>query len=277
MVVTSDAATAVRAPREAQSGRLAGLTTLVTGGSRGIGLGIADAFAREGAAVAVVATRAETLESASRQIASHGRPVHTEVLDVSDRDACFAAVASIAETLGPIDVLVNNAATYIPKRFLDYEIEDVRRTMEVNLYGALHLAQATAPGMLERGYGRVINVSSTAGRWASFNQCAYNMSKHAMVGMTRCTALEWAGSGVTVNAICPGLVDTELVDQLVRDQAALRGVSEDEIRASIMARVPSRRLTPTEHIGHLAVYLASPESAHMTGQSLSVDDGMLFI
>ncbi|MTD56532.1 SDR family NAD(P)-dependent oxidoreductase [Amycolatopsis pithecellobii] len=277
MLVISDPTTAMRGPREAQRGRLAGLTTVVTGGSRGIGLGIADAFAREGAAVGVVATRAETLESASMQIAAHGQKVHTVVLDVSDRDACFAAAVSIAEALGPIDVLVNNAATYIPKRFLDYEIEDVRRTMEVNLYGALHLTQATAPGMLDRGYGRIINVASTAGKWASFNQCAYNMSKHGLVGMTRCTALEWAGSGVTVNAICPGLVDTELVDQLFRDQAALRGVSEDEIRAGIMARVPSRRLTPVEQIGHLAVYLASPESAHMTGQSLSVDDGMLFV
>jgi NAD(P)-dependent dehydrogenase (short-subunit alcohol dehydrogenase family) len=256
---------------------LAGLTTVITGGSRGIGLGIAQNFAQEGAYVCIVATTTDTLESAAKEITAHNRPVHTVALDVSDREACFSAAASIAETLGPIDVLVNNAATYIPRPFLEYSIEHVRQTMEVNLYGAFHLTQAVAPGMLDRGYGRIINVASTAGRWASSNQSAYNMSKHGMIGMTRCTALEWAGTGVTVNAICPGLVKTKLVDQLFREQAALRGVTEDDVRAKIMARVPSDRLIPPEHIGHLAVYLASPESAHMTGQSLGVDDGMLFI
>lgn len=259
------------------SGRLEGRSALVTGGSRGIGLGIAEAFAREGADVMLVASSEERLRRAAEAVSVHGHRVETAALDVSDRDACFQVVDRTVDVFGKLDVLVNSAATYTPQAFVDYTLEQFDRILKVNLYGVFHLTQAVLPHMLERRYGKIVNIASTAGKWASKNQSAYNVAKHGIVGMTRCVALETADAGITVNAICPGLVKTELLDQFTEEHAQLGGTTPEVIRDGLMQRVPIGRFLEVSECGHLAVYLASGESDGMTGQSILLDGGMLFV
>jgi NAD(P)-dependent dehydrogenase (short-subunit alcohol dehydrogenase family) len=196
-------------------------------------------------------------------------------LDVTDRAACFAAVEAIEARFGRLDVLVNNAGIYQSKTFLDYAPEDFQRLLDVNLFGVINLMQAALPRMQSRGCGRIVNIASTAGKWGSRNQSAYNISKHAVVGLTRCVALEAAATGVTVNAICPGFIQTDMVENLKRGYAAIGGADGDAVVKAALARIPMGRVLEPAEVAALAVYLGSPESAGMTGQSLLIDGGML--
>ena len=257
--------------------RLAGRTALVTGGSRGIGFGIAEAFVKEGADVMLAATNLEKLTEAQDRLAVHGARVEIAQVDVSDRTACKKLVQQAIDGLGKLEILVNSAAIYIPHPFLEYTGDEFDRMLKTNLYGPFHLSQAALPHMLELGWGRIINISSTAGKWASKNQSAYNVAKHGLVGMTRCVALETAGTGITVNAICPGVVQTDLVDQFLREHAEIANTTPDAIRQALLQRQSIGRFLDVSECGYLAVYLAAPESDGMTGQSLLLDGGMLFV
>lgn len=256
---------------------LKGLTALITGASRGIGRAVAIALARAGADVCLVATNAAALREAQLESAQTGVRTESLVLDVGDRDACFAAVAGLTDRWGKVDILVNGAGIYKAARFLDYRVEDFERLLRVNLYGVIHLMQAVLPGMQARQFGRIINIASTAGKWGSMNQSAYNVTKHGVVGLTRCVALESGKTGVTVNAICPGMVQTDMGDDFWREHAVLNGTSEDVVRNGFMARVPIGRLLQPEEIGGLAAYLASPTAGGITGQSILADGGLLFV
>ena len=259
-------------------GRLTGSVALITGASRGIGRAIAEAYAAEGADLCLVATTLEGLRETEAVVSAHGVRSLSLACDVADRDACFATVARAAKTFGRVDVLVNNAGIYIGKAFLDYAPDEFQRMLDINLFGVIHMTQAVLPGMLERGYGRIVNIASTAGKGPSRNQSGYNVSKHAVVGLTRCVAGESAARGVTVNAICPGFVQTDMVDALKRDQAA-KGVADPDavLKSMVSARVPIGRVLVPDEISGLAVYLGSRESSGMTGQSILVDGGMLMI
>ncbi len=176
-----------------------------------------------------------------------------------------------------MDALVNAAGIYKAVPFMEHGDEDFRRLLDVNLFGAIHLIQAALPGMVARRSGRIINIASAAGKWASANQSGYNISKHAVVGLTRCVALETGPHGVTVNAICPGLVETEMLTSDYGRTEALREQPLDEVIKPVLARVAMGRTLQPAEIASLAVYLASAESSGMTGQTLVVDGGMLFV
>lgn len=135
--------------------------------------------------------------------------------------------------------------------------------------------QAVMPGMISRGYGRIINMASTAGEWGSLNQSAYNVSKYAVVALTRCVALELAKTGVTVNAICPGSVQTDMVDKLKNEVTKSAGISPDDLMKIALTRVPMGRILEPREISGMAVLLASPAGSDMTGQSVQVDGGVL--
>lgn len=263
----------------AKSGRLHGRHVFITGASRGIGRAIAVAMAAEGARLTLAATNEATLrETASLcEPGGDGKAHRVQVLDVSDRKACFDAIATAWADAGGIDGLVNSAGVYKSGAFLDYEDQDFRDLLEVNLHGTIHLMQAVLPRMIERGAGgRIVNIASSAGKWASANQSAYNVSKHAVVGLTRCVALEMGGHGICVNAICPGLVDTDLMNQGFGRTAQMQGKSLDEVLAPILSRVAMKRVLQPEEIAGLAVFLVGPESSGMTGQSLQLDGGMVY-
>src|SRR5210317_187685 len=171
------------------TGRLAGRVALISGASRGIGLAIAQAYAAEGAKLCMVATNADKLKAAADSMSIGNDALMTAVLDVRDSKACRAVVQDVTSRLGPIDVLINNAGIYKARSFLEYDPEDFRALMEVNLIGVVNLTQAVLPDMLARQAGRIVNVASSAGKAGSRNQSAYNASKHAVVGLTRCLAL----------------------------------------------------------------------------------------
>ena len=172
-----------------------------------------------------------------------------------------------------VDILVNNAGIYIGKPFVNYDLEDLDRVMNVNLRAVFQLTQLAVRHMLERGGGKIVNIASTAGKWESPNQAVYNISKHAVVGLTRCAALETANKGINVNAICPGFVSTGMFDNLQAAADGL-GITVEQLQHTIVSRVPMGRLVHPQEIGHLAVYLASSESDGMTGQSIPISGGM---
>jgi meso-butanediol dehydrogenase/(S,S)-butanediol dehydrogenase/diacetyl reductase len=258
------------------AGRLSGRRALITGASRGIGRAIALRYAEEGADLFLVATNAAKLDETRVLAETRGAKVFVHAADVSERAAVAAMVAAAIEAFGAIDVLVNNAGVYKAARLVDTTPEDFDRIMRVNLYGAFHVMQLVLRHMQARGRGKVINMASTAGKWMSMNQSAYNASKHALVGLTRCAGLEMGPQGINVNAICPGFVETDMLEEF-RAHADMLGVSFDQVKAAGLARVPLRRFLKPEEIAHLAVYLGSSESDGMTGQSILLDGGMVMV
>ena len=246
-------------------GRLAGRTALITGASRGIGQAIALRYAGEGANLVLTATTLAGLQATAEQARALGATVHTHAVDVADRAAVAALVDAAVAEAGGIDVLVNNAGVYHAAPLLDCTPEDFD-----------HVMQLALRHMRDRGRGKVVNIASTAGKGGSMNQSAYNASKHALVGLTRCAAQELGPLGICINAICPGFVETDML-QSFSAHSAITGLSFEQIMANGKARVPLRRFLKPEEIAHLAVYLGSAESDGMTGQSILLDGGMLMV
>lgn len=257
--------------------RLAGKVALITGAGRGIGRAVALGFAREGAAVALLARTAGDLESVADAVAVEGGRGLALPADVTSQESVWEAVERTREALGPIDILVNSAGVYRVGRFWEQSLEEWKQVFEVNVHGTFIVTKAVVPGMIERRSGRIISMASTAGKWGTPQQAAYNASKHALLGMMRCLALETAVFGVRVNAICPSYVDSPMVDEQFPALAELRGMSVETLREAVATGTPIGRLVRLDEIPPLAVYLASDESEGMTGQAITLDGGRLFI
>jgi NAD(P)-dependent dehydrogenase (short-subunit alcohol dehydrogenase family) len=257
------------------SQRLANQVAIITGASRGIGRAIAEAYAAEGATLCLMATDTTRLDEVKDSLGLPAEQIMTVGVNVTDREACFRAVDAVLARFGRVDVLVNNAGVYRSKSFLEYSAQDFQDMLDVNLFGVLHFMQACLPDMQARKHGRIINMASTAGKWGSRNQSAYNVSKHAVVGITRCVALEASPYAVTVNAICPGFIQTDMVEALKTQVAQTTGVSPEDMVKAALTRVPLGRVLNPSEIAGLAVYLGSAESSGMTGQSIHVDGGMV--
>lgn len=260
----------------AHRGRLAGRTALITGASRGIGRAIAQRYAEEGAQLFLTATNRALLEQTQALAEAQGAKVTLHCADLSRPDAALAMVDAAVAALGDIDILVNNAGVYKAARLVDTSAEDFDRIMRVNVYGVFHIMQRVLRHMQPRGRGKVVNIASTAGKWGSMNQSAYNASKHAVVGLTRCAALEMGAHGIHVNAICPGFVHTDMLQE-VRAHGDILGLPFEKVMEASLARVPLKRFLQPREIAELAVYLASAESDGMTGQTLLLDGGMLMV
>lgn len=258
-------------------GTLQGLTALITGGGSGIGLATAKALVREGAVVCITGRNLDRLQEAKSALQALGGDVHAHALDVTEREACQLLVADLCARWGHIDALVNNAGIYKAAPFLEYDPRDFEALFRTNVTGCVNLMQAALPGMLARQTGSIVNIASTAGKWGSVNQSAYNASKHALVGLTRCVALEVARRGVTVNAVCPGLVDTEMAEHLFDDHARMLGVTREAMSSEVKARIPIGRMISPDEIGSTVAWLVSPACKGMTGQSIVYDGGMLLI
>jgi NAD(P)-dependent dehydrogenase (short-subunit alcohol dehydrogenase family) len=237
----------------------------VTGGGSGIGLAVARALTGAGWRVTIAGRNATRLEDAARSIGARA-----QTLDVTDPDAVRSAFAAVG---GSIQLLVNNAGMVTSAPFEKTSLEAWRQTLDVNLMGAVHCAQAALPGMKAAGWGRIVNVASTAGLVGYRYVSAYVAAKHAVVGLTKALALEVAKSGVTVNAVCPGYTDTDIVASAVQTIGKATKRSPEDALASFTSVNPQGRLVKPEEVAAAVVWLASDEAAAVNGIALAIAGG----
>jgi 3-oxoacyl-[acyl-carrier protein] reductase len=244
--------------------RLKDQTALVTGGSRGIGRGIAFAFAAEGAKVAVVYKGSQAAaEETVKGIVAQGGTARAFQCDVADAASVKTCCDAVQKEFGPVSILVNNAGVIEDGLFVRMEEAAWNKVLQTNLGGTFHFCRELAFGMMQRRAGRIINISSVSADYVNPGQTNYAASKGAVNSFTRALAVELARRGVTVNAIAPGFIETDM-------SAAVRNMAGDRIKKAI----PMRRIGTPEDIARVAVFLASADSGYLTGQVLTVDGGL---
>jgi NAD(P)-dependent dehydrogenase (short-subunit alcohol dehydrogenase family) len=241
-------------------------TALITGGGRGIGRAIALAFAREGIRIAVAARTAEQVEQVAHEI---GNGAIALVCDVADPQS----VTQMFERVGNVDILVNNAGIAESATVVNTTDELWHKHLSINLSGTFYCTRAALPAMLKKGWGRIINIATIAGKTGAPYIAAYSASKHGVLGLTKSIALEVATMGITVNAICPGYVDTEMVSRGVERITSRTGRTAEEALDMLKKMSPQNRLVTPEEVAALALLLASDEARGITGQSINVDGG----
>ncbi|MDO4317833.1 MAG: 3-oxoacyl-[acyl-carrier-protein] reductase [Lachnospiraceae bacterium] len=243
---------------------LEGQVAVVTGASRGIGAAIAKRLAKEGAFVIVnYQGSQERAEQVKKEIEEAGGRAALWRCDVSDAAECQAMLEGVRKEYGAVDILVNNAGINRDGLLLTMSQDDFDRVVKTNLYGCFYCTKAAAKGMIKKRSGRIVNISSVSGVLGNAGQANYAASKAGIIGFTKTAARELAGRGVTVNAIAPGFIETDMTGKL----------SED-VRTAAAAQIPLKRFGKPEDIAAAVAFLASPEAGYITGQVLGVDGGM---
>ena len=237
---------------------LSGKTAVVTGGTRGIGLAIVERMAKSGARVAVW-DRAR-LEKGSKAEAAGATLI---AADVSDPDAVARALAETESRVGPVDILVNSAAIGgVNTTVAQYPLDEWRAVMDVNLTGTFLTCRAVAPGMEKRGYGRIVNIASIAGKEGNPNACAYSASKAGVIALTKSLGKELATTGVCVNCIAPAVIETEMLEQSTKEHIAY-----------MVSKIPMGRLGQVDEVAALVCWLASEECSFSTGAVFDISGG----
>jgi len=245
-------------------GRLDKRTSIVTGAARGLGYAIAERFASEGSAVLINDIDSKILQQACERLKNIGGSCYSFTGDITDPETARGMARFILEKEGRIDILVNNAGITRDSFFHKMEDSDWHRVIDVNLKGAYNCTRAVITQMRDNNYGRIINMSSIVGISGNMGQANYAASKAAVIGFTKTLALESASKNITVNAIAPGFIDTDML-----------GSIPDKVKEKILDRIPSGRWGRPEEVAGLAAYLASEEAAYITGQVISINGGYL--
>lgn len=247
---------------------LAGRIVVVTGGAGGIGAAASRRSAAEGARVVVVDLDAE----GAAKLAADLPDAQAFGCDISDRDQVGDTVKAVEAGLGPIDVLVNNAGWDIFRPFLRTTPDEWRKLIDVNLVGVLNMCHAVLPGMVERGYGRVVTVASDAARVGSTGEAVYAACKAGMIGLSKTLAREHARDGITFNVVCPGPTDTRLLD------GVLAGADDpDRLREAFRRSIPMGRIGEPDDVAGAICFLAGDDAGYITGQTLSVSGGLTMV
>ena len=243
---------------------------LVTGGGSGIGAAIALALVEAGMHVTITGRRSEVLQAL---VARHPQQMHGVAADVADAQAVAHAFAEAKVKFGPIQILVNNAGQAQSAPFGKTDAALWQQMLSVNLTGTFHCTQAALPDMLAAKWGRIVNVASTAGLTGYAYVAAYCAAKHGVIGLTRALALEYAKKGITVNAVCPGYTETDILRESVANVMAKTGRTEDEARASFAAGNPQGRLVQPDEVADTVRWLCGDAASSVTGQSIAVSGG----
>jgi 2-hydroxycyclohexanecarboxyl-CoA dehydrogenase len=245
-------------------------TALVTGSAQGIGRGIADSLAEAGFQVAVADLNFELAEQAAKEITAEGGTALGVLMDVTDTASVQTAIQRVEAELGPVEVVVNNAGWDDFMPFLDTTEEFWDKILDINFKGALRVTKAVVPDMMRRGFGRVINIGSDAGRVGSSLEAVYSGSKGGIIAFTKTLAREVATEGVTANTVCPGPTDTPAL----RKFADGAGDDAERVISGMTRAVPMKRLGTPDDVGAAVVFFASDEACFITGQTLSVSGGL---
>lgn len=254
---------------------MTGRTAVITGGGRGVGAAVAARLARSGARVIVAARTAAELEQVAGTLRDEGRDVHAIACDVADPASIERLAVRAAERLAHVDILVNNAGVAMAAPIHKTSVEDWNRLFTVNATSAFLCVKAFLPGMIERRWGRVVNVASIAGLTADRYMAAYSASKHALVGLTRAAAAEGAAHGVTVNAVCPGFLDTEMTRETLARIVQMTGRTETQARDAILQTTPQKRLISPEEVAEAVAFLCGDAAHGINGEALVIDGGQL--
>lgn len=252
---------------------LAGKSALVTGASRGIGRATALALAAVGANVIVTARSTAELETLVDEIKAIGTRAIAVPCDILDFSSLEKMISRGVAEFGHLDILVNNAGITQGVKFSDMDYETWQKIQRINVDAAMRLMQLTLDGMVSQGWGRVVNIASIAAKSGLRYSAAYNASKHALLGLTRSVALDYATKFITVNAVCPGWVHTEMVEQTVANIVQKTGRSRAEAVASLVKDVPLGRMISSQEVAALVVFLCSSHAAAITGQGINIDGG----
>ena len=246
---------------------------LVTGGSGGLGRAIARSFAGAGFSVVITARSAERLKGAAHEISSDDAAVVALPCDIAQKEQVEALREKIHGEMGIVQILINNAGLAQAVSFLDMDDKLWDETLKINLTGTYYCCKVFLPGMIAAGWGRIINIASTTAKVAYSHVAAYTASKHGVLGLTRALALETARLGVTVNAICPGYLNTERTRENAQRMAEKTGKNAQDILDVFARSSPQQRLIEPEEVANLALLLASDAMGGMTGQAINVDGG----
>ncbi|MFQ5859057.1 MAG: SDR family NAD(P)-dependent oxidoreductase [Anaerolineae bacterium] len=254
---------------------LAGQRAVVTGASRGIGRTIALNLAKAGADVAVTARTMPDLEQVATQVREMGRRSLAVPCDVTDPEQVERMAVQVIEGLGGLDILVNNAGNASSHKFVNHPDDLWHHMLSINLTSVYYVTKAFVPAMVEQRSGRIINIASIASKAGGRYLAAYTAAKHGVLGLTRALALEMVPYNITVNAVCPGYVDTPMTQANIANMVARTGMTEAQVREALEKMTPQQRLFDPEEVAAVALFLAQDIAKGITGQAVNVDGGAL--